>query len=97
MANDPPFATLNHFPGDSEIPRESDNPQIGITSEAQPPDQVDNLFEPAPSGYAARGRFDDEAKTHVLSINPTVLRTTVGAVVMMVTAAAAVMAIILFG
>src|SRR6266542_1056066 len=31
MANDPPFATLNHVTGDLGIPSESDFPRIGIT------------------------------------------------------------------
>jgi hypothetical protein len=30
MANDPPFAILNHFAGDLGIPRESDSLRIGI-------------------------------------------------------------------
>ena len=30
MANDPPFATLNHFTGDLGIPSESDSLRIGI-------------------------------------------------------------------
>src|SRR5579863_5180248 len=30
MANDPPFATLNHFTGDLGIPLESDSLRIGI-------------------------------------------------------------------
>lgn len=34
-----------------------------LTSEGQPTDQIDNLFEPTPSGHAVRGRFDDEGKT----------------------------------
>jgi hypothetical protein len=32
MANDPPFATLNHFAGDLGIPSESDFLRIGIRS-----------------------------------------------------------------
>jgi hypothetical protein len=32
MANDPPFATLNHFAGDLGIPSESDFLRIGISS-----------------------------------------------------------------
>src|SRR6266508_6318494 len=31
MANDPPFATLNHFTGDLGIPSESDSLRIGIS------------------------------------------------------------------
>jgi hypothetical protein len=31
MANDPPFATLNHFAGDLGIPSESDFLRIGIS------------------------------------------------------------------
>lgn len=31
IANDPPFATLNHCAGDLGIPRESINRRIGIT------------------------------------------------------------------
>src|SRR6266540_2263756 len=31
MANDPPFAALNHFTGDLGIPSESDFPRIGIS------------------------------------------------------------------
>jgi hypothetical protein len=31
MANDPPFATLNHAASDSRIPRESNNQRFGIT------------------------------------------------------------------
>jgi hypothetical protein len=31
MANDPPFATLNHFAADLGIPSESDLLRIGIT------------------------------------------------------------------
>src|SRR4051794_39411726 len=30
MANDPPFATLNHFIADLGIPEESPNPRVGI-------------------------------------------------------------------
>jgi len=33
MANDPPFATLNHFTGDLGIPSESDSLRIGISHE----------------------------------------------------------------
>jgi hypothetical protein len=32
MANDPPFATLNHFAADLGIPSESDLLRIGISS-----------------------------------------------------------------
>jgi hypothetical protein len=32
MANDPPFATLNHFAADLGIPSESDLLRIGIRS-----------------------------------------------------------------
>jgi hypothetical protein len=31
MANDPPFATLNHFTGDLRIPSESEFLKIGIS------------------------------------------------------------------
>jgi hypothetical protein len=31
MANDPPFAILNHFAADLGIPQESANPRIGIS------------------------------------------------------------------
>ena len=31
MANDPPFATLNHFIADLGIPEESPNPRVGIS------------------------------------------------------------------
>src|SRR6266536_2474696 len=31
MANDPPFATLDHVTGDLGIPSESDFPRVGIT------------------------------------------------------------------
>jgi hypothetical protein len=30
MANDPPFAALNHVASDSKIPKESDNRRVGI-------------------------------------------------------------------
>jgi len=33
MANDPPFATLNHAVSDSKIPQESNNQRFGITAE----------------------------------------------------------------
>jgi hypothetical protein len=32
MANDPPFATLNHAASDSRIPRESNNQRFGISA-----------------------------------------------------------------
>jgi hypothetical protein len=31
MANDPPFATLNHFIADLGIPKESASPRVGIS------------------------------------------------------------------
>jgi hypothetical protein len=34
MANDPPFATLNHFAADLGIPSESDLLRIGISGAA---------------------------------------------------------------
>src|SRR4029450_3303401 len=37
MANDPPFATLNHFAADLGIPSESDLLRIGITGVANEP------------------------------------------------------------
>jgi hypothetical protein len=40
MANDPPFATLNHFAADLGIPSESDLLRIGISLDA---DQIDQL------------------------------------------------------
>ena len=36
MANDPPFATLNHFTGDLGIPSESDSLRIGIKRQETP-------------------------------------------------------------
>ena len=32
MANDPPFAALNHVVSDSKIPKESDNRRVGISN-----------------------------------------------------------------
>jgi hypothetical protein len=44
MANDPPFATLNHFAGDLGIPSESAPLRIGISFPAgKHGDQVDAL------------------------------------------------------
>ena len=34
-----------------------------LTDEPKDPNQPDNLWEPAPGDYGARGRFDDEAKS----------------------------------
>jgi hypothetical protein len=36
MANDPPFATLNHFAADLGIPSESDLLRIGISGPKPP-------------------------------------------------------------
>jgi hypothetical protein len=40
MANDPPFATLNHFAADLGIPSESDLLRIGIRDCVSPEDQT---------------------------------------------------------
>src|SRR6266550_8929237 len=37
MANDPPFATLNHFIADLGIPEESPNPRVGIKARPSAP------------------------------------------------------------
>jgi NAD(P)-dependent dehydrogenase (short-subunit alcohol dehydrogenase family) len=80
---------------DRSLGRRGYEGQLG--AESQSPDRIDNLFEPAPYGHAVRGRFDDKARLRVLSINPAVLRTAVTGAATMVAAAAAVMALALFG
>jgi hypothetical protein len=48
MANDPPFATLNHFAADLGIPSESDLLRIGISR------YFELLWNVRPSCYADR-------------------------------------------
>jgi hypothetical protein len=47
MANDPPFATLNHFAADLGIPSESDLLRIGI----KPAQTFDDLRRPSKAGF----------------------------------------------
>jgi hypothetical protein len=52
MANDPPFATLNHFAADLGIPSESDLLRIGIS---QRPHVSCELPQPPPRGDRLSG------------------------------------------
>jgi NAD(P)-dependent dehydrogenase (short-subunit alcohol dehydrogenase family) len=62
-----------------------------ITAEALPPDQIDNLFEPAPAGHVTRGRFDHQAKKHALSINPAAVRGSLAVIAVLLILAAILM------
>ena len=44
-----------------------------LSAELEPQDRRDNLFEPV-EGHAVRGRFDEEARTSVWTINPAAMR-----------------------
>jgi hypothetical protein len=65
MANDPPFATLNHCAADLEIPSESVSLRVGITYNIKQivprqhipqPDNIDEWI--APTGPRTLGRLD---------------------------------------
>ncbi len=66
-----------------------------ITSEVQPPDQIDNLFEPVPAGYVTHGRFDDQAREHVVSINPAFGRVALAGIAVALLAGATAIALVL--
>src|SRR6266545_4849402 len=56
MANDPPFATLNHFTGDLGIPSESDSLRIGISPTTH---SLYSLAAPEPCADDRTGAMDD--------------------------------------
>jgi len=55
MANDPPFATLNHFTGDLGIPSESDSLRIGIRGHVP---KKGEIIEAADAGKIIKARID---------------------------------------
>src|SRR3954454_11809563 len=56
MANDPPFAALNHVVSDSKIPKESDNRRVGITHSNHTKNRAANGGNPVVDLYDAAGR-----------------------------------------
>jgi hypothetical protein len=69
MANDPPFATLNHFAADLGIPSESDLLRIGISSYLQNSQKYRcntqqtagvSIFHTSPTGFKGTDGFEIE-------------------------------------